>query len=297
MEIYHANLKRDVMLRYHDLFPEVRLNVLRSFGLLTAEENSFLVTHRDKLDKVALDSGTFTMQNKPSSELSEAFEGYKNYLLRFGRFFDFYFNFDIDSSRDGFKNNLYYQKRLENEGLTPVPVIHNLHGEEVGYYIDKGYRRIAIRSSESENYDDLWPAIDRLYSSWRMVHLFGTTRFDLISVLPISSCDSSNVYQTGAYGDIKWWNPRNPDRNKTDTIHLEEYFDPDESNSVGLSSYAFKEDFETYLNETLHITTDDLIGHHNERHRQLANLHYLVKLEYDVCEEHRKRGIVTYDRM
>ncbi|MEI6153679.1 MAG: hypothetical protein WCQ90_06300, partial [Deltaproteobacteria bacterium] len=158
------------------------------------------------------------------------------------------------------------------------------------YYIDKGYQMVAIGSNEGKNYNELWPIVDKLYRKGIKIHLFGTTRWELISTLPISSCDSSNGNQIGAFGDIKYWNPKKQGNNKTDIIYLEEYLRPGPQRGITLSTYEFREDLERYLWENFHITTDHLVGYEKELYKQLVNVHHLVEIQHEINKIHRIKG-------
>ena len=59
--IYQASLNFKTLKRFKELFPEKRISVLRSYGLLTNEETLFCKTFRHLIDKLILDSGTFTL--------------------------------------------------------------------------------------------------------------------------------------------------------------------------------------------------------------------------------------------
>ena len=52
--------------------------------------------------------------------------GLISYLQEHSHRFDIYFNFDTDFSDHGFSHNIANQIKMEQAGLLPVPVIHNI---------------------------------------------------------------------------------------------------------------------------------------------------------------------------
>ena len=134
MKIYVADLSLDLILKYAQLFPERKINVLRSFGNLGKDERGICITHRDKINSLILDSGTYTLNFAKNPGLNISVDTYEAYLLAFGQDYDLYFNFDSDFSKNGFTTNNEHQRRLERAGLNPVPVIHDIYGDEVEYY-------------------------------------------------------------------------------------------------------------------------------------------------------------------
>jgi hypothetical protein len=277
MIIYQAGLTLDLISRYHELFPDRKINVLRSFGTLTKEESAICVTHRDKVGSLVLDSGTYTKNFAKKQPYTITIDTYEKYLRQFGKDFDFYFNFDEDYREDGFYVNNQHQKRLERAGFNPVPVIHDIYGDEVDRFISAGYEMVAVGSQKRVDTEELYWITDMLSRAGMKVHLFGTSRYDNLQ-LPIYSCDSTTWTKTGAYGFIFYWNPRKSAFNKTDKIHIETMA-YGERKGLNLSTYDFWDDLNAYLNSSLHITIDDLSGPQGAFYRQLVNLDYFVNLE------------------
>lgn len=278
MRIYQADLNLDLILKYHELFPDRKLNVLRSFGRLGREEKDICITHRDKLNSVVLDSGTYTMNYAKALERYITIENYENYLGSFAGDYDFYFNFDEDFTTEGFAINHAHQLRLEKAGFNPVPVVHDIYGDEVEHYIGKGYEMVAIGSLE-KGIDGLYLVTDRFFQAGVKVHLFGTARYDHITKLPIFSCDSATGAKTGAYGSILYWNPHKLDVNKTDMIYVEEYHHENEKRKNYISTYEFRHDLETYLAENLGITPEHFHGDNGHFYKRLVNVDFFARLE------------------
>ena len=186
MRLYLASLNMWVRRKYNELFPDKKLNVLRSFGLLNNEAYSFCVTHRNKIDSLILDSGTWTLNNaKPEVSKHITLNNYKDYAHTTGKYFDFYFNFDSNFTDDGFEDNLYNQRTLEEMGLSPIPVVHQIEGEEIDYFLSKGYPRVALGSTQIKSVETLARVMDKFAGTGTKIHLFGNTKFDLIFLISL----------------------------------------------------------------------------------------------------------------
>ena len=244
MKIFHACMDIRVLLNYHNLFPMEKLNVMLSYGIKT-RTSDFITTHRDKIGSLVCDSGTFSLNNPKALKSSHiTIEGYIAYLDVLRPYVDLYYNFDSSWGTQGYEQNLENQKKLEQAGLHPVPVIHNLYGPEVDYYL-KHYERVAIASNELPTYDRVWSVVDIIYNAGVRIHLFGTTRWDLLSRLQVHSCDSSNANQIAAYGEIAWWNPYKSGKNKTDYIYLNERLKPPQEGGHNFITYPFGSSWKT----------------------------------------------------
>ncbi len=296
MRLYHASLNLEVVKWYSKRFPDRKLNVLRSYGLLDKESYIFCCTEwRDKINSLILDSGTWTLNNTTNQALRKRLtvDDYKNYLSKVANKCDFYFNFDSDFSDNGSAINLENLRDLEKAGYHPVPVIHDIFGNEIDYYIKAGYKRVALGSAQIKSIDSLKAAMEKLTEADVKVHLFGNTRFDFLTSFPIDSCDSTAWANKGSYGFINYWNPKKQGIYRNDTIYLEEYIAADARKKNTLATYPFKEDLEAYLDRELGITFHDLLGNDGAHFKRIANLHYYVKLEGIINDIHRKKGFHT----
>lgn len=284
MKIYHSAMRIPVLLRYNNAQPRSRPNVLLSYALRN-DISGFTKRHRDKIDSLMFDSGTFTLHTKGyKAPLPITFEGYKKYLRHYGRLYDFVMNFDKEFSRAKAMDNVAYLSDLEAEGFAPLPVVHNLYGPEVDYYIENRgrYPLVAIGSTEGKRLALLEPVVNRLVRNGIKVHILGTTRFNLLYNLPIESCDASNWTQHGNYGKVLYWNPLKPGINKTDVIYLEDYVKLDLNATypgIRLSRYPYKAEFIKYLEDELNLSHYDLIGPDRFDVRGVVNLHYYMGIE------------------
>ena len=291
--IFHAGLTSLAMLEYRKRYPGIRLKAMMSFGRRGNHNYRFLTDEFNNLGGIACDSGTWTLNQNPNKYGKIITnEGYNRFLTMFEDKFDFYLNFDADFTRDGFEANLQYQYELEDAGFKPVPVIHDCYGDEVKYYLDKGYPLVAIGSGELRDSDvsELKRIVDKFYSHGVMVHFLGCTGYEKLAYTPVYSCDSSTWTQSGARDYVNYWNMKCPDIDKTDKIYLVGRF-PRGSRKIHIDTYQFRVQFEEYLWDELQLGLEDLTESKKRKlNRQVANIHYFVKLEQEVARQHRELG-------
>jgi hypothetical protein len=293
MKIYQASLTLRVLLAYHELFPERKLNVLKSFGTLNNESYDFCVTHRDKIGSLILDSGTWTLNNAKSDVKDRiTLQNYLDYAKTVRPYYDLVFNFDSNFTEEGFEENYANQLTLERAGLDPVPVVHDICGDEIEHYLGKGYRSLALGSFQMKSVKNLEFVMDRLRGANVKIHLFGNTRFDFLANFPIDTCDSAEWAHTGAYGFIRYWDLGKEDFNKEVKIYLEEYLDVSKKRKETLSDFEHRTELLAYLKNELGVPEHDLLGDDGAFFKQLVNVHYYAKLEEIVNRIHRQRGFI-----
>jgi len=135
MIFYQASMSLRVLKRYWEIFQEP-INVLLSFAYIGGDTYDFLVTYRHMMIRVVFDSGAWSFVSGVAKHLS--LDGLISYLKEHGHRFDIYFNFDTDFSNHGFSHNIANQIKMEQAGLRPVPVIHNIFNREIDYYVKSG---------------------------------------------------------------------------------------------------------------------------------------------------------------
>ncbi len=297
MKINHASLITKVLLRYSKLFPDKRLNVLRTFGNLSHEMMDFCKTHRGIIDGLILDSGTWTLNNAVSELKNRiTLSNYINYFEMFGNYFDFYFNFDSDFIGDADETNYINQVMLEGRGLTPVPVVHDIEGDEIKHYTDKGcekYPIVAIGSTQMKRVSTLDYVMSQFEGTGIKIHLFGKCKFELLANFPIYSCDTTAWSHRGQYGFIYYWNPNKEGVDKTDKIYMEEYLKVGKEHKITYSNYEYRYELDKYLFDELGVTESDLLGSDGSFYKQIVNLHYYVQLEEIVNQIHQQKGFNT----
>ena len=191
MKIFHAGMQLKVLLEYAKLYPAVKLDILKSFATIDHEIQRFCSDHRNKIGHLIFDSGTYSLNNSSRTPSGVNLRAYKEYLLQFGGQFDWHFNFDSDFSGGDSPENYQNQLDLEAAGLKPIPVVHDIYGEEIEHYIDTGHKMVALGSSQITSVKVLAGVMQQFASTGVKVHLLGNVSFDFISNFPIYSCDTS----------------------------------------------------------------------------------------------------------
>jgi hypothetical protein len=280
------------LLTYNAKYPEERLNLLVSYARLTRDTANFLFKHRHIVGSVILDSGTYSLVNNPQKYAnSVALQGYRAYLKQLGHRFDFYFNFDQDYSRAGFAVNLNNQLFLEEAGLSPIPVVHDCYSGEIPYYINHGYKMVAIGSGElkDQGVTELYRIVNKLYSRGIKVHFLGCTEYEKLAYVPVYSADSATWNQAGSRGHLLYWNPNSLAVDKTERIRFI-YGLPRRLMTRHIDSHPDWLDIEAYLNHELGYTIQDLKGPRGSFKRLVANIHFYVQLEKRIAAVHRQQG-------
>ena len=288
--IFHSGLVTELVKAYARINPTYKLNVFLSYGRRNKYNYNLMLDGRSLIDKVACDSGTWTLNQNPEKNQSKInFEGYATFLKLYASKFDFYINYDKVFSQNGFDENIYYQQKLESYGLNPVPVIHNCDSkEEIGYYLENGYKMVAIGSGDlqSSNVDKLKKIVEIFHNKGIKVHFLGCTEYEKLAYTPVYSCDSSSWGQKGTRGYILYWNPEKKGRNKTDPVD----FEANQYGRTYYKDYKYLWDLEEYLGSELNMTPEQLCGKENLINRILATIHYFVNLEQLIAAKHKELG-------
>jgi len=287
MRIYHSGLSLAVVQKYHQLKPKRKLNALLTYGISHKDSYDLQNSYRNLLRSLILDSGTYSLNRSERGKDKITFEGYEKYLKSHKRKFDFYFNFDADWTDSGSENNKDFQHQLEYDGFKPVPVIHDIYGDEVEYYVGQGYNRIAIGSSELVDKNAIGWIVERLYRKGIKVHLFGTTNEAFLIDIPVYSCDSSTWRQVAARDYIMF---HNPVKGTTDNIRLETVVPTQGQKWKMFKSYKYCKQLEAYLWDELQLQYSDLLGYDGPVNRQIVNVHFLAELQRRITENHKLQG-------
>jgi len=290
MRIFHASLSLSVLRKYFEVFKNP-LHVLVSLAVNKSERRGFLITFRHMVGGLFGDSGAWSVA-KGNSTLT--MEKVISHLREWGQYYDLYFNFDTDFSDQGFDSNIANQVKMEQEGLKPVPVIHNFFDGEIDCYVQSGkYDWLALGSSQSSKFMNIKYAIDRI--KWGnpniKIHWFGGSKFYWLCRLPIASCDTTSWAATGEYGYIMFWNPRNPKFNKSERIYVSGRIRKFKKNEYHFETFPWKNELEAYLLNTFGLTYADLSGYDSAVNMQLVNTRFFVEQERRINEERIRRGI------
>ena len=290
--IYQVGVSPKALQAYHTRHPSERPNLLISYARLSKDTGKLLFDHRHLSGSLILDSGTYSLNYAPEQFAGKiTFSSYKNYLQSIGSYFDFYFNFDQDFSRNGFDVNLSNQLQLEEAGLHPVPVAHDCYSNEIQYYIDRGYELVSIGSAELRDADvyELRRIVNKLYSKGIKVHFLGCTDYQKLAYVPIYSADSATWNQAASRGHLLYWNPLKPAIDKKDKICFV-YDLPNKYMINHIDGHPHQQEVEAYLNQELGYSIDELKGSVGSLKRLVANIHYYVQLEKLIAAKHRELG-------
>jgi hypothetical protein len=293
MRIDQSSLLAKVFKGYKPLKPDKEIHVLRSYGNRDKDDHLFRTILRDQCSSLDLDSGAYSLNNsQQGSGLDITFDGYLYYAKTYESNYDRIYNFDCDFGDEGFDTNIFYQKRMEDAGLAPVPVVHSIYNDEIEYYIESGYKTVALGSTQITDFGTLAYVMEKFKGTKIKIHLFGSADFEYLTSFPIYSCDASTWIMAGIFGDIIWWNPQKGGQNKKDYVYLEELLPP-KPNAKLLSKYEYREELNQYLDQELGITENDLLGPDGSYFKGIVNLHYYLKLEEIVNQIHRQKGFWT----
>jgi hypothetical protein len=291
MKIFLSSLGLDTLKRHIAIFPDDKINVLTSFAVLSRDVIMFCKRYRPKIGGIILDSGVWTNNNATVSTEHITVEAYIAYLRVADKYYDFFFNFDENFNDDGFEQNYTNQLRIEASGFYPVPVVHDIKGDEISVYIDRGYRRVALGSRQIKSRKVLEQVMRRFEGTGIKIHLFGNTSFELLAHAPLDSCDTAMWARAGGWGIIRYWNPLKEGLNKTELIYLEEYVKgKGEGEGISFSTYAYRRELEQYLWDTFSLRYQDLIGPGAAENKMLVNARYFVQLEKIITSIHREKG-------
>lgn len=294
MKIYMAALETCHIVEYHKLFPDAQINLLIGYGSPASQGLHFMLNKfRDKIGSIMLDAGTYELNNgkKPSGRMALNLEGYKTYLKMFAHLFDHYFNFDEDFSANGMHTNLCNLDELEAAGLSPIPVVHNIYGDEIDLFIDRGYKYVALGSDQITSKKHLAHAMEKFVKADVKVHLFGNSTFDYLANFPIYSCDTARWAYSAMNGFIYFWNHEKEGTDKNEKLFLERF--PGIPRGKGVLSLKNDHPFIQMLHDKFGIDALSLIA--SGDYQYLVNMHHNMEMEAAINEIHRRKGFNTTD--
>lgn len=286
MKLFHASLPLGLLQRDYALFRRPQ-NLLISFAYINPSTPYLLTTYRHMIDEVILDSGAWSDYN---GVLYISDRQLKEYIHSWGHLYNRYFNLDRDFDDEGFDTNIAYQMQMENEGLNPIPVVHNIFNDEIDFYLDTGkYQWIALGSRQTKSFKNLSFAVEkikRLHEKIR-IHWFGGGNYKWLTKLPIASCDISSWAKMGEHGFIKYWNPQ---VNRAHNIYVGGYLRKGRK-SFEFMAYPWRADLEEYLFTNFHLTFKDLCSFKGPGHRQLINMRYYTEMADRINAERIKNNV------
>lgn len=302
-DLYLSSLPFSIYAYLQTRLPDWYAKILYSHAVdIPGKENYRELCAQGRI-KLQCDSGAFSTNNTKQEE--GFFESYDLHLKMNKQTFTQYFNYDEDFTEHGFYTNLSYQKRLEDHGHKPTPVIHNYtykgYNHEVDYYIHHKdrYSQIALGSLIGSNgifsrtKDDIRPVLQRFYENCVDVHLFASASFSMLWDLPVRSSDATSWAKDVEHNCMNYWNPENPFKDKTETVYFDDYRGSNKRNVIQFSNYSYRNDLESFLDSVLGITYEHL--HYSPRksfYRQVASCAYYIKLEEEINRSHRLLGFI-----
>lgn len=303
-DLYLSSLPFPVYEYLQRRLPNWRAKILYSHAVDIPGKKKYRALAALGLIELQCDSGAFTVNN---TNLKQGFfESYALHLKMNKQMLTQYFNYDEDFTEHGFYTNLSYQKRLEEQRHKPTPVIHNYsykgYNHEVDYYLHHKdrYSQIALGSLIGSNgifsrtKAHFLPVAHRFYENGVDVHLFACASFSDLWNVPVKSSDATSWAVDVQYNCMKYWNPDNPFKDKTETVYFDDYREANSKNVVLFSNYSYRNELESFLDSVLDITYDKL--HYSPRksfYRQVASCAYYIKLEEEINKQHRLLGYIN----
>jgi hypothetical protein len=288
MRIYMSSLTIAILLHLYILFPNRKVNVLRSFAQMSPYEHRFYDGSIPNINSQMFDSGVFTKVNAKSGNYGHiTLQNYIKYMKQHKHHYKYYSNYDEDFTSQGFYTNLNNLKRMRGAGLDPFPVVHDFFMREIQYYLSNDYDFIALggvrvpgKNGQQRTEQHIKHAMSLIPHDKVKTHLFGASSYKLISKYPFFSCDSSSWAQNNRYGFILYWDETLIGK-EDKTLKLfffdknKDYFRTDRKY---WETYPGREQRESYI-KSLGFTYIDLMGPQRNHYRQLLNAIYYLTIE------------------
>jgi hypothetical protein len=325
MDYYIADIDKESYLALQQQTGDVTdLLILLSIiygGKKHEDRINLILFFKDELAKgnirgLVIDSGTYSLNMSGETPEEHHFLEYVQFLLQYGHLVTFYLAFDADfnATKEAVKHNRMWLNRMEQSGLTPVPVVHHpdYYGEEPRVYLEGDYPRIAFGSVTDKKKRDKEEEPDKeeerahIVNYWlptvinnhgRKCHLLGVGSEKELVRNPIHSADSTtwkfDVFKKG----IVRFKP-----NADDGLILQIPVNRYEHDSVKRKSFTqlpsgVQEQFEAYLGDTFGMSLDQFFEPANGNPRVAGINAYVVSMHYYIHTfphhidlHHRKNG-------
>jgi len=290
MKIFQSSLSYKTFQLISEYTPEIKVNLLRSFNLDDNQTFRILDEFEDNIEMVILDSGVWSKNENPD-KVKHTVEDYGEFLKEHADKFDLYFNYDEDFhelERDDFASrNWDNQKYLEGLGLTPVPVLHLLDEQEVGFLIDQSdkYPFVAIGSNAIRD-KDFRTRVKQLYAAGTKVHAFRIGSADQLTGLHAWSSDCSSHAQWTKSGRCVFFDPASQ---KEKSLSFRPFNKDGTENDDFYHRHPNIDDFRWFVEEFVGIEFEALIKDSN--YRTFCNSVYFWWLERYITEANIKQNI------
>ena len=293
MKIYLADVPFNTIYSYIIKKPEIMINLLLAFGSDALED--FLNRQHLNINKfflsLFLDCGAFSLNSGKKDPHKNRYIHNENYIRfnkRSGHIFPLRSSLDEDFSPDGIMTNLINLHEMEKAGFTPLPVVHDIYGEEIDIFIERGCKYICLGSALVNNNKTMEFLMKKVAGTGIKIHIFGRISFKQLTTYPIYSCDSTGWANKVSKGNVCWWNPEKKGLNKTEAFHISK-FGKDEENNI--YEHPWKEQFRKFLRDELNIDYEAFLS--NTVLQQIVNIHYFVTLEREINKIQREKGFFT----
>lgn len=298
MRVYQSSILMSHVERFHNIDENIFLNVLKPFihgnNDVSNSEILHAIDNRNIFNSLFVDSGVYELFSRKSNvNFEHSFNRYATMIKSYHGDIDHYANFDIDFREEpNSPVNKRYQKRLEDMGLKPIPVLHSLNPKEIKYHIDCGYKFVSISSkvlSGNNGWIAVSKAIDTFYDKGIKVHLLGAGSYNRLKDCKAWSCDCSSFGKWASNGRAIYFSEANQ---KEVTITFRSCntkgdMNNDYYNANGM--HAIRMEYENNVLSHIELTCDDLAG--DPTNVVLANSFYFYLLEKRITEIQKMNGV------
>lgn len=290
MDIFFAGISEKVLETIDRRDIPLRPNILVSMFNMTPFLHDIISRYKENgtISRLALDSGTFSLNSKPHNiDERRFFHRLSRYLVHNKDMFDIIFNFDIDYSPEGFERNLAYQRKMDELAPNVYPVMHSLTGDEHTRLLDEGYDRVAIGqcAGERRSFDTLLPVSHALLvRGVPRLHLLGIVSPQTLLHVPCSSCDASSHIQHAKYGRVNFVDRHAPGR---EFAHLYLPWSRTGDNGSPGTERERRRRLLCWLDGS-GITWDDLAGRDGACYAVLANMLYYEEIAREATRRHKE---------
>lgn len=250
-------------------------NIMISYHYLEGNASKLMLTYRDMIGSLYIDSGAFSAHTKKALV---SIHEYRRYMKRYGHFIDVYFNLDdrFDDPDHNLLNQLFLEEGL-GDAKKPIPVIHDPEDpfRELQMYAEMGHDYIALGSMGSHKRIDpvIMTKVNEMYPELK-IHLFGNLNRKILEKYKPYSADSSTwAQQGGKAGSVYYWRPS---ENKGYTYYVGAR-ESSKVEAVHIKKSPFWREIEAFLHDTLGYTYGDLLT--SAEAKQVVNLYFFKQYE------------------
>ena len=304
MRIYLSDLSLEILFGIRSKLDEnFNPHILMPYDHRIEKSNielSRLIDKKHMFKSLMIDSGTFVMNQEMEKKnrffnYREQFNLYKHFIHQESSDFDYFINFDVEFNGDmSLEVNKVYQEELENNGFSPIFVIHSLKRNEIDYILTRSNKPelVAIASARLKNNNEFALAqniVNELYQNGIKVHLLGCNSFKKLSQTKAWSCDASSYARWSGLKKVIYYS----DIAKREIVlSLSKYNKKGQLNKTFYnndSMLVYKHEYERIIG----ISIDEIIE--NDINVLLVNAYYMWLLEERITDMQKKDGI-TFDK-